>query len=146
MSFNHMNRVTLIGNLGQDPEVRTTNNGKQMVSLSLATSESWKDKSSGERKNVTEWHRVVVWNEHLVKTVTDYCKKGDTVFVEGQLKTRKWTDQSGNDKYTTEIVLQGFNCTLKTFPPKKGSGGDSLSNVGHQNDDAGEDLDDEIPF
>lgn len=145
MSFNHMNRVTLIGNLGQDPEIRTTNNGKQMVNLSLATGESWKDKSSGERKNVTEWHRVVVWNEHLVKTAIDYCKKGDTVYVEGQLKTRKWQDQSGNDKYTTEIVLQGFNCTLKTFPPKKGSSGGGSGDDNHS-DQGGGDLDDEIAF
>lgn len=107
-----VNKVILVGNLGRDPEVRTMNNGDKVVNLSLATSETWKDKATGERKEKTEWHRVVVFNENIAKVCENYLKKGSTVYVEGSLQTRKWTDQSGVDKYSTEVVLQRFNGVL----------------------------------
>jgi len=101
-----VNRVTLIGNLGRDPEVRHTRDGKPIVNLSIATSESWRDRTTGERKEKTEWHRVVIFNEALAKVAEQYIKKGSTVYLEGQLQTRKWTDRDGAEKYSTEIVLQ----------------------------------------
>lgn len=107
-----VNKVILVGNLGRDPEVRTMNSGDKVVNLSLATSETWKDKTTGERKEKTEWHRVVVFNENIAKVCENYLKKGSTVYVEGSLQTRKWTDQSGVDKYSTEVVLQRFNGVL----------------------------------
>lgn len=107
-----LNQVQLIGNLGKDPEVRRLNNGSQVVNFSLATAETWRDKASGERKEKTEWHNVVVFNENLAKVVESYAKKGTKVFVQGKLQTRKWQDQSGADKYTTEIVLQAFDSKL----------------------------------
>lgn len=107
-----LNKVTLIGNLGADPEVRSLPSGGKVVNLSIATSESWRDKNSGERKERTEWHRVVIFSEGLVRVVEQYLKKGSKVYLEGQLQTRKWQDQSGQDKYSTEIVLQGFNSSL----------------------------------
>ena len=107
-----VNKVILIGNLGADPEVRSLPSGGKVVNLSIATSESWRDKNSGERKERTEWHRVVIFSEGLVRVAEQYLKKGAKVYVEGQLQTRKWQDQSGQDKYSTEIVLQGFNSTL----------------------------------
>ena len=107
-----VNKVILVGNLGKDPEVRRLNSGDQVVNFSLATSETWRDKTSGERKERTEWHNVVIFNENLGKVAEQYCKKGSKVYVEGQLQTRKWQDQSGNDRYTTEVVLQRFRGEL----------------------------------
>lgn len=107
-----VNKVILIGNLGADPEIRRTQDGKPIANLNIATSESWRDRNSGERKEKTEWHRVVIFNEGLCKVAEQYLKKGSTVYVEGQLQTRKWQDKDGQDRYSTEIVLQGFNSTL----------------------------------
>ena len=107
-----INKVILVGNLGRDPEVRTMGNGSPVVNLSIATGESWRDRATGERKERTEWHRVVIFNENLAKVAQNYLKKGSTVYIEGQLQTRKWTDQSGQEKYTTEIVLQQYRGEL----------------------------------
>ena len=107
-----VNKVILVGNLGNDPEVRNLPGGGKVVNLSVATSESWRDKNTGERKERTEWHRVVIFSEGLVRVAEQYLRKGSKVYIEGQLQTRKWQDQSGQDKYSTEIVLQGFNSTL----------------------------------
>lgn len=107
-----VNKVILVGNLGNEPEVRNLPNGGKVVNLSVATSEQWRDKNSGERKERTEWHRVVIFSEGLVRVAEQYLHKGSKVYIEGQLQTRKWQDQSGQDKYSTEIVLQGFNSTL----------------------------------
>ncbi len=104
-----LNRVMLIGNLGQDPDIRSMQNGGRVCNLSIATSESWKDRNTGERKEKTEWHRVVVFNEGLVGVIENYVKKGSKVFIEGQLETRKWQDQNGQDKYSTEVVIKNFN-------------------------------------
>ncbi len=118
-----VNKVILVGNLGKDPEVRRLNSGDQVVSFSVATSENWRDKTSGERKEKTEWHNVVIFNENLGKVVEQYCKKGSKVYVEGQLQTRKWQDKEGNDRYTTEIVLQRFRGEL-TLLDLRGGGAD----------------------
>jgi single-strand DNA-binding protein len=107
-----VNKVILVGNLGADPEVRTLPSGNKVVNLSVATSDSWRDKNSGERKEKTEWHRVVIFSEGLAKVAEQYLRKGSKVYLEGQLQTRKWQDQSGQDKYSTEVVLQGFNSNL----------------------------------
>src|SRR5216110_156769 len=107
-----VNKVILVGNLGKDPEIRRTQDGRPIANLSVATSESWRDKTTGERKEKTEWHRVVIFNEGLCKIVEQYLKKGSKVYLEGQLQTRKWQDQSGQDRYSTEVVLQGFNSQL----------------------------------
>jgi single-strand DNA-binding protein len=107
-----VNKVILVGNLGADPEVRTLPSGNKVVNLSVATSESWRDKNSGERKEKTEWHRVVIFSEGLARVAEQYLRKGSKVYLEGQLQTRKWQDQSGQDKYSTEVVLQGFNSNL----------------------------------
>ncbi|PJI42595.1 MAG: single-stranded DNA-binding protein [Rhizobium sp.] len=107
-----VNKVILIGNLGADPEIRRTQDGRPIANLRIATSESWRDKNTGERKEKTEWHQVVIFNEGLCKVAEQYLKKGSTVYVEGQLQTRKWQDQSGQDRYSTEVVLQGFNGNL----------------------------------
>ena len=130
-----VNKVILIGNLGRDPEIRTTQNGTKVANLNLATSESWRDKSSGERKEKTEWHRVVIFNEGLCKVAEQYLKKGAKVYLEGALQTRKWTDQSGVEKYSTEVVLQGFNSTLTMLDGRSGGGGGSFGS-----DDAGSDF------
>jgi single-strand DNA-binding protein len=130
-----VNKVILVGNLGRDPEVRRLNSGKPVVNLSVATSESWRDKDSGERKEKTEWHRVVIFNEGLCKVAEQYLKKGAKVYIEGQLQTRKWTDQAGVEKYSTEVVLQGFNSTLTMLDGRSGGGG---GNVG--SDDSGGDF------
>ena len=103
-----VNKVILLGNLGRNPDIRTMQNGKKVCTLSLATSDSWKDKETGEKKEKTEWHRVVVFNEGLIGVVENYVKKGTKLYIEGSLQTRKWTDESGNEKYTTEIVIQGY--------------------------------------
>jgi len=148
-----LNKVLLIGRLGADPEIKQMVNGKSVARLSLATSQTWKDKNTGEKKEKTEWHRIVVFNEGLVNVVQQYLKKGAQIYVEGQISTRKWKDeQSGIDKYSTEIIIQGYNSSLTML----GGGGGNISNdtatqqisknseesvQGSQND-----LDDEIPF
>ncbi|MDA9623685.1 single-stranded DNA-binding protein [Pelagibacteraceae bacterium] len=148
-----LNKVLLIGRLGADPEIKQMVNGKNVARLSLATSQSWKDKSSGERKEKTEWHRVVIFNEGLVNVVQQYLKKGANVYVEGQLTTRKWKDEaSGQDKYSTEIVLQGYNSSLTMLDGKSKSENTNLvsenkSSLPNENTSQDvSDLDDEIPF
>src|SRR6186997_2007486 len=116
-----VNKVILVGNLGAEPEVRTLPSGNKVVNLSVATSENWRDKNTGERKEKTEWHRVVIFNEGLCKVAEQYLKKGSKVYLEGSLQTRKWQDQSGADKYSTEVVLQGFNSVL-TMLDRAGGG------------------------
>lgn len=136
-----INKVILVGNVGQDPEVRRMSNGDAVVNLSVATGESWRDKSSGERREKTEWHRVVIFNEHLAKVAEQYVRKGSKVYVEGQIQTRKWTDQQGQDKYSTEVVLNRFRGDLQMLDSKgdrQGGGGETPPGAG--------DLDDEIPF
>jgi single-strand DNA-binding protein len=118
-----VNKVILVGNLGKDPEIRRTQDGRPIANLSVATSETWRDKATGERKEKTEWHRVVIFNEGLCKVAEQYLKKGAKVYIEGQLQTRKWTDQSGVEKYSTEVVLQGFNSTLTMLDGRSGGGG-----------------------
>ena len=159
-----VNKVILVGNLGKDPEIRRTQDGRPIANLSIATSETWRDKGTGERKEKTEWHRVVIFSEPLCKIVEQYLKKGAKVYIEGALQTRKWTDQSGVEKYSTEVVLQGFNSTLTMLEGRSGGGGGSFGS-----DDAGDfgssspassaprravaagggrnsDMDDDIPF
>ena len=145
-----LNKVLLIGRLGADPEIKQMSNGKNVARMSLATSDSWKDKNTGEKKEKTEWHRVVIFNEGLVNIVQQYLKKGAQIYIEGQLTTRKWKDeQSGQDKYSTEIILQGYNSTLKMLNTRtsndlSGKGSEAISN---ENQSAPlNDLDDEIPF
>ena len=149
-----LNRVMLIGNLGRDPEVRSTQSGKEIANLTIATSESWKDKMTGERKEKTEWHRVVIFSDGLVNVAKNYLKKGSKVFIEGSLQTRKWTDQSGQEKYTTEIVLQGFGGTLTMLDSRndgRASSGGGYSKptqaaAAPADEFVDSDLDDEIPF
>ena len=149
-----LNKVLLIGRLGADPEIKQMVNGKSVARLSLATSQSWKDKTTGEKKEKTEWHRIVVFNDGLVNVVQQYLKKGAQIYVEGQITTRKWKDeQSGQDKYSTEIVIQGYNSSL-TMLGGSNTGGGGIQNVNNQapaNDFEGSpqtsnDMDDEIPF
>lgn len=121
-----VNKVILVGNLGKDPEIRRTQDGRPIANLSVATSETWRDKATGERKEKTEWHRVVIFNEGLCKVAEQYLKKGAKIYVEGALQTRKWTDQSGVEKYSTEVVLQGFNSTLTMLDGRGGGGGGSF--------------------
>jgi single-strand DNA-binding protein len=118
-----VNKVILIGNLGADPDIKRTQDGRPIANLSIATSESWRDKNSGERREKTEWHRVVIFNEGLCKIAENYLKKGSKVYIEGKLQTRKWTDQSGQDKYSTEVVLQGFNGNLTMLDGRNEGGG-----------------------
>jgi single-strand DNA-binding protein len=145
-----LNKVLLIGRLGADPEIKQMVNGKSVARLSLATSQSWKDKNTGEKKEKTEWHRVVVFNEGLVKVVQQYLKKGAQVYIEGQISTRKWKDeQSGQDKYSTEVVIQGYNSSLTMLGGAISS--DATAKQISKNTDEGSqstqnDLDDEIPF
>ena len=147
-----LNKVLLIGRLGADPEIKQMVNGKSVARISLATSQSWKDRNSGEKKEKTEWHRIVVFNEGLVNIVQQYLKKGAQVYIEGQLSTRKWKDeQTGQDKYSTEIVLQGYNSTLTmlsgTNSNNIASSSSSKNNDFDQTDQQkNTDLDDEIPF
>ena len=148
-----LNKVLLIGRLGADPEIKQMVNGKSVARLSLATSQSWKDKTSGERKEKTEWHRVVIFNEGLVNVVQQYLKKGANVYIEGALTTRKWKDESsGQDKYSTEIVLQGYNSSLTMLDGKNKSENTNLvsenkSSLPDENlNQDKNDLDDEIPF
>lgn len=160
-----VNKVILVGNLGADPEIRRTNDGRPIANLRVATSETWRDKNSGERRERTEWHRVVIFNEGLCKIAEQYLKKGSKVYLEGQLQTRKWEDQSGQERYSTEVVLQGFNSQL-TMLDTRGGGGDRASDSGSfgrsapmESEGSGarsgggrsggslaEELDDEIPF
>jgi single-strand DNA-binding protein len=154
-----VNKVILVGNLGKDPEVRRTQSGEPIVNFSVATSENWRDKNTGERKEKTEWHRVVIFNEHIAKVAEQYLRKGSKVFVEGQLATRKWTDKDGQEKYTTEIVLNRFRGELQMLDGRgegggRSEGGGSSSGGGFGggsrsepvNFDRGNDMDDEIPF
>jgi len=145
-----LNKVLLIGRLGADPEIKQMSNGKNVARMSLATSDSWKDKNTGEKKEKTEWHRVVIFNEGLVNIVQQYLKKGAQIYIEGQLTTRKWKDeQSGQDKYSTEIILQGYNSTLKMLNTRTSNdlSGKSSEAISNENPSAPlNDLDDEIPF
>jgi len=156
-----VNKVILVGNLGKDPEIRRTQDGRPIANLSVATSESWRDKATGERKEKTEWHRVVIFNEGLAKVAEQYLKKGAKVYIEGQLQTRKWTDQSGTEKYSTEVVLQGFNSNLTMLDGRGGGGGFADEAGGVDFGSAGAapaprravaagsrnaDMDDDIPF
>src|ERR1700735_5942771 len=149
-----VNKVILVGNLGKDPEVRRTTAGDPIVNLSLATSESWRDKSSGERKEKTEWHRVVIFNKNLADVAEKYLRKGAKVYLEGSLQTRKWTDKDGAEKYSTEVVLQNFNGTLVMLDGRSGGeGGGSFgggSGQGRVSDAPAsfqrDEMDDEIPF
>lgn len=144
-----VNKVILIGNLGADPEVKAMNSGDKVVNLRIATSESWRDKTSGERKERTEWHRVVIFNENLGKVAEQYLKKGSKVYLEGQLQTRKWTDNAGAERYSTEVVLQRFRGELVMLDTRGGGsgGGERSSGGGGQREEfSGSDLDDEIPF
>ena len=118
-----VNKVILVGNLGADPEIRRTQDGRPIANLRIATSETWCDRTSGERRERTEWHRVVIFSEGLCKVAEQYLRKGAKVYIEGQLQTRKWQDQSGQDKYSTEVVLQGFNSTLTMLDGRSGGGG-----------------------
>jgi len=146
-----VNKVILVGNLGKDPETRRLQSGDPVVNLSIATSESWRDKASGERKEKTEWHRVVIFNKNLAEVAEKYLRKGSKVYVEGSLQTRKWTDKDGQDKYSTEIVLQNFRGEL-TMLDTRGEGGSAMSRGagGSMSEPAGNfdrsELDDEIPF
>ena len=157
-----VNKVILIGNVGKDPEIRRTQDGRPIANLRIATSESWRDKTTGERKEKTEWHSVVIFNEGLCRVVEQYVKKGSKLYIEGALQTRKWTDQSGVEKYSTEVVLQGFNSALTMLDRAGGGGGgteygESGSDFGSSRPAARQpamaggggkrgDLDDEIPF
>tara|TARA_B100000700_G_scaffold280766_1_gene330893 strand:+ start:114 stop:569 length:456 start_codon:yes stop_codon:yes gene_type:complete len=147
-----LNKVLLIGRLGADPEIKQMVNGKSVARLSLATSQSWKDKNTGEKKEKTEWHRIVVFNEGLVNVVQKYLKKGSQVYIEGQLSTRKWKDeQSGQDKYSTEIIIQGYNSSLTMLGSSNNLQNESLSKPSKQSSDdvnqiKQDDLDDDIPF
>jgi single-strand DNA-binding protein len=153
-----VNKVILVGNLGRDPEVRSTQDGLKIVNLSLATSESWRDKNSGERRERTEWHRVVIFNEKLGEVAEKFLKKGSKIYVEGALQTRKWTDQGGQERYSTEVVLQRFRGELTMLDGKGGGGpgggggggdmGEGFAEPasGGRSGGGGGDLDDDIPF
>jgi single-strand DNA-binding protein len=144
-----VNKVILVGNLGRDPEVRRMTSGEPIVNLSVATSESWRDKNSGERKEKTEWHRVVIFNENLAKVAEQYLRKGSKVYLEGQLATRKWTDKDGQEKYSTEVVLNRFRGELVMLDARGEGGGAARGTSGASEAPASFDrgeLDDEIPF
>ena len=149
-----VNKVILVGNLGKDPEVRRMQSGDAVVNLSIATSESWRDKASGERKEKTEWHRVVIFNKNLAEVAEKYLRKGSKVYVEGQLQTRKWTDKDGQEKYSTEVVLQNFRGELTMLDGRNGGEGGGGGSFGGGSRGASEapasfqreELDDEIPF
>jgi single-strand DNA-binding protein len=159
-----VNKVILVGNLGKDPEIRRTQDGRPIANLSVATSEQWRDKATGERKEKTEWHRVVIFSEGLAKVAEQYLKKGAKVYIEGQLQTRKWTDQQGVEKYSTEVVLQGFNSNLTMLDGRSGGAGGGGGFSDEPSNDFGSpaprravaaaggggrgnsDMDDDIPF
>ncbi len=143
-----LNKVTLIGNLGRDPEFKQTNEGKEICTFTIATTETWKDRNSGEKKEKTEWHRIVVFSEGLVKVIKDYVKKGSKLYIEGSLQTRKWLDNSGQEKYTTEIILQNFNSQLILLDSRNPN---PTTNEASSNKTANapfdhSELDDDIPF
>lgn len=148
-----VNKAILVGNLGKDPEIRRTQDGKPVCNLSVATSETWRDKSTGERKERTEWHRVTIWNEGLCKVAEQYLKKGSKVYLEGQIQTRKWVDKDGVEKYSTEIVLQGFHAVLVMLDSAK-VGSREYETENRDDQETAErvpsaprrDMDDEIPF
>jgi single-strand DNA-binding protein len=156
-----VNKVILVGNLGADPEVRRTQDGRPIVNLRVATSESWRDKATGERREKTEWHRVVIFSEGLAKIAEQYLKKGSKVYLEGALQTRKWQDKDGQDRYSTEVVLQGFNSALTMLDRAGGGAGADSGDFGSAGPTAAprerkpamagaggkrDDMDDEIPF
>ena len=160
-----VNKVILLGNLGRDPDIRTMQNGKKVCTFSIATSNSWKDKETGEKKEKTEWHRVVVFNEGLVDVVENYVKKGSKLYIEGSLQTRKWTDDSGTEKYTTEVIIQGYGGRIDMIGAKGSNGNFSEEskdsnqkktpevqkktpevNEEEKKTDSSNELDDEIPF
>ena len=149
-----VNKVILVGNLGAEPEIRRTQDGRPIANLRVATSESWRDKNTGERREKTEWHRVVIFSEGLCRVAEQYLKKGSKVYIEGALQTRKWTDQSGQERYSTEVVLQGFNSVLTMLDGKGGDEharhDDSASDYRAAKNGGGhsfaQDIDDEIPF
>lgn len=148
-----INKVILVGNVGQDPEIRSTQDGREIANFSIATSDSWKDKNTGEKKEKTEWHRVVIFSPGLVNIVKNYIKKGSKLYVEGALQSRKWTDNNGVEKLTTEIVLQNFNSVLQILDSRGSASGDSYSSgsassskSSRSNDVQIEENDDEIPF
>jgi single-strand DNA-binding protein len=154
-----VNKVILVGNLGADPEIRHTQDGRAIANLRVATSENWRDKSTGERREKTEWHRVVIFNENLAKIAEQYLKKGSKVYLEGSLQTRKWEDQQGQERYTTEVVLQGFNAQLTMLDGRQRDGASESDRVGGDFGRSGpftgggkggasfdKELDDEIPF
>jgi single-strand DNA-binding protein len=165
-----VNKVILVGNLGKDPEIRSFQNGGKVANFSIATSESWKDKNTGEKREKTDWHNVAIFNEGLVRVAEQYLRKGSKVYIEGQLQTRKWTDQSGSDKYTTEVVLQNYNGTLVMLDGRSDGGGSGGGSGGMRNTGSGggsswgndgggsnqgggsgsgafdSDLDDDVPF
>ena len=152
-----VNKVILVGNLGRDPEIRTLSSGDRVANLNLATSETWRDRTSGERKEKTEWHRVVIFNDNLVKVAEQYLRKGSKIYLEGSIQTRKWADQSGVEKFSTEIVLQKFRGELTMLDGKGEGGGRADSDAGGYasgpraggsgpKEDFSADLDDEIPF
>lgn len=160
MAGGSVNKVILIGNLGKDPEIRSTQDGREIANLTVATSESWKDKMTGERREKTEWHRVAIFNENVVRVAKNYLKKGSKVFIEGSLQTRKWQDQSGQEKYSTEVVIQGFNGQLTMLDGKPGGAGGEYEGGAERSSGgyapaaqqkpamaaAGADMDDDIPF
>ena len=134
-----VNKVILVGNLGRDPEVRSMQDGRSMVNMSVATSDTWRDRQSGERKERTEWHRVVIFNEKLAEVAQKYVRKGSKIYVEGQLSTRKWTDQSGQERYTTEVVIPRFGGALTMLDGRSGGGGEAGAGAG-----AGAGMDDDM--
>ena len=157
-----VNKVIIVGNLGKDPEIRTTQSGMKIANLRVATTDSWRDKATGEKKERTEWHSVAIFNENLVRVVEQYVKKGAKVYIEGALQTRKWTDKDGAEKYSTEVVLQGFNSQLTMLDGRSGGGGERVSDFSGSDDFGSRgptaarkpamagggrgDMDDEIPF
>jgi single-strand DNA-binding protein len=149
-----VNKVILVGNLGRDPEIRRTQDGRPIANLRIATSENWRDKNTGERRERTEWHTVVIFNEGLCRVAEQYLRKGSKIYIEGQLQTRKWQDQSGQDRYSTEVVLQGFNSVLTMLDTRQGggpsdtggSGGSDFGSSGPMDRGGGRDMDDDIPF
>ena len=143
-----LNKVTLIGNLGKDPEIRTTGDGKEIANFSIATRETWKDKTTGEKKDKTEWHRIVCFNEGLTRVIKSYVKKGSKIYVEGQLQTKKWTNQEGQEVYTTEVILQNYNSSLILLDSKGENAPQGANNASVVNkpEFKNEELDDEIPF
>ena len=149
-----VNKVILLGNLGRDPDIRSMQSGSKMASFSIATSKRWKDKSTGEQKDKTSWHNIVVFGDGLVDIVEKYVKKGSKIYIEGELQTRKWQDQEGNDRYTTEVIIQGYNCNLTLLDsrntnnleaPDQSSSNDQISNNDSQVKDS-PDTEDDIPF